>query len=98
MSDIPQARERIRDLIMDLKSLAVTHTRAADILDDIMFECLYREPPSRKTKPRSKTMTAKLAREIRAHARAHPTASHQQIANVFGVNPGRVSEAIARKW
>jgi hypothetical protein len=42
----------------------------------------------------SQTMTPELAKKIRAFFRANPTASQQQIANIFNVNSGRVNEAL----
>lgn len=96
MSNIPQARQRLRDLANELEEEGLCTYSSA--IDSIIEEYMMREKPTRKTRPRSKTMTATLAREIRAYARAWPKASHQQIANHFQVNPGRVSEAIARKW
>ena len=45
----------------------------------------------------STKMTPELYEEIREYAEANPDMSHQEIAVVFNVNHGRVSEAISGK-
>jgi S-adenosylmethionine:diacylglycerol 3-amino-3-carboxypropyl transferase len=40
-------------------------------------------------------MTEELRTAIRAYWNARPNASNQEIATVFGVNVGRVSESLA---
>jgi hypothetical protein len=45
----------------------------------------------------STKMTPELAEEIREYADANPGMSHQDIAVMFNVNHGRVSEAIKGK-
>jgi predicted XRE-type DNA-binding protein len=48
--------------------------------------------------PASSTkMTPELYEEIKEYAEANPGMSHQEIAVVFNVNHGRVSEAISGK-
>jgi len=99
MSNIPKARELLHDLADALQSSDPPDPYdAGRTLRTITNTLLTREKPTRKAPVKNREMTAKLAREIRAHAKGHPKASHQQIANVFNVNPGRVSEALARKW
>jgi hypothetical protein len=45
----------------------------------------------------STKVTPELYEEIREYAEANPTMSHQDIAVIFNVNHGRVSEAINGK-
>jgi hypothetical protein len=45
----------------------------------------------------STTMTPELSEEVKEFAEANPGMSHQDIAIVFNVNHGRVSEAIKGK-
>jgi len=45
----------------------------------------------------STTMTPELYEEIKEYAEANPGMSQQEIAVVFNVNHGRVSEAISGK-
>ena len=47
--------------------------------------------------PAARRMTKELAAQIRQYAKEHPTWTQMQIAKKFGVNPGRVSEAIRGK-
>lgn len=62
-----------------------------------LADATKRRLPIRKAEPQSQPMTPELARQIRAYRKTHPNASHQQIAINFGVNPGRVSEALRGK-
>jgi hypothetical protein len=96
MSDIPQARARLELLVGRLRY--INHDKEAAEIVEIM-QLLVREKPIKpKTRAKSRPMTSKLGREIRAYARANPNQSHQQIGNVFQINTGRVSEAMHRKW
>jgi|GEM_PF-1050443 len=95
MSDIPKARVRLYELAELLE--ARRYPNAAQQLRIIIRECLYREKPVRKAPVTSKELTPRMAREIRAHAKGHPKESMQNIAAHFGVNLGRVSEALNRK-
>ena len=55
---------------------------------------MYRQSSGRKASVRSPKLTPELAAEIRDYAAASPYAHQQDIAEHFGVNHGRVSEAI----
>ena len=83
---IPEVRDRLRELAAEL---------GVDELNDLADE-LYRGRPARRAPTRSPKMTPELAEQIRQYATAHPAAHHQDIAEHFGVNHGRVSEAINR--
>lgn len=86
MSNIPLARERLQKL-----ADRVPFIRPAI---NMIMEDLHREPCARKTAPSSTPMTAQLAAAIRQYANAHPDMPNQAIGEHFGVNAGRVSEAI----
>lgn len=59
---------------------------------------LKRRSPTLPRAPATSTpMTPELAEEIREFAEANPGTSHQDIAVVFNVNHGRVSEVISGK-
>ena len=58
---------------------------------------LHRRPYVRKASQHSKPTTQGLADRIRHHAVRHPHAPLQEIAVAFGVNIGRVSEALSGK-
>lgn len=96
MSDIPKARARLELLAGRLEYLA--HDKEAMEIREIIGLLIRVRPVKPKTRAKSRPMTPKLGREIRAHARANPDHSHQQIGEVFQINTGRVSEALHRKW
>lgn len=56
---------------------------------------LSRRKPVRKAPAKSRTMTPELRRKIAEDARANPDKTYHQIAMRWGVNAGRVSEAVA---
>ena len=84
---IPQARTQLRRLakehdMPELKTLA---------------DRMYRKPPSCAVAPvQNKQMTNAIAGSIRLHKREHPAMSTQDLATLYGVNAGRVSEALNR--
>lgn len=84
---IPEIRDRLREL-------AVEH--GIDELD-LLAEELRRRKPCRKAPVQSAPMTDELNAAVRAYATAYPAAPLSRIAAVFGVNHGRVSEALAGK-
>jgi hypothetical protein len=58
---------------------------------------MFRRNPVRMTPVKSRTVTPMLKASIRAYARRNPDASQHEIAQAYGVNGGRVSEALAGK-
>jgi hypothetical protein len=57
---------------------------------------LHRRKPARpKARAQSPTMTPALVEAIRLYADIHPGMSEHRIGIVFGVNQGRVSEALS---
>lgn len=90
MSDIPAARQLLRD--------ALIHTAPGSPVADRINQALAkmtRKPSQRRRAPaNSVEMTASLCREIRAYSNAAPRATLQDIATRFNVNIGRVSEAL----
>lgn len=82
---IPEVRDRLRELADE---------HGIDELHELAGE-LYRKSPAKKRAPvRSPTLTAEMAEEIRDYATANPDAHQQDIAEHFGVNHGRISEAL----
>ncbi len=81
---IPEIRSRLRELADE---------EGIDELNDIADE-LYRNPPVKRARTKSPSLTPELAQQIRDFAAAHPDLHQQDIANHFGVNHGRVSEAL----
>lgn len=84
---IPEIRARLHEL---------AHEHGIEELADLA-EATRRRPPIRLAPVRSRPMDHAVTVAIRAYAAAHPTAHLSAIAEVFKVNPGRVSEALAGK-
>lgn len=96
MSNVPRARELLEHILVlcsgdqRLREIAFT---AANALAE-----LYREPivyPVARI--RSRRMTPELGHAIREFKKEHVDLAHNLIGNEFGVNAGRVSEALHRK-
>ena len=89
-SNIPEARVRLQELHQIMKS-AVKEIAAIEAM-------LYRKTYARKVVNRSRRISAALAEEIRIYHRKNSKLSQHEIAAVFNVNPGRVSESINGQW
>lgn len=96
MSNIPKARERLNAIIKELEKSRFT-TQLSKRLREIST-LLDREPPVRKTKPKSVTMTQQVANGIKLTLKNYPSWSFQRIADHHGVNQGRVSDVAKGKW
>lgn len=81
---IPEVRDRLRELAVELDE-----EELAELADQ-----LYRRQAGKRAPRRSPVVTAEMAEEIRQYAAQHPDAHQQDIAEHFGVNHGRVSEAL----
>jgi hypothetical protein len=96
MSDIPQARKRLKALIKQIGALSAQLEAVAEEAAEIEG-LMYK----RFTKPRapvqSVPMSPELHAALRAFAQNNPHMSSQQIGDIFQVNPGRVSEALQRE-
>lgn len=95
MSDIPLAREMLLGLADDLNE---SDPSSAQIIRMVVSHYMYRTYTKPRSPIKSARMTPLVAKSIKRLAASRPTLSAQQIANMLGVNPGRVSEAIAGKW
>ena len=82
---IPQVRVRLTE---------IANEHGIDEIHELVEE-LYRKPLAKKRAPvRSPTMTPELAEGIREYAQDNPDVHQQEIAEMFGVNHGRISEAL----
>ena len=81
---IPEVRDRLRELAEELD---------CDELSELADQ-LYRKQPEKRAPRRSPVVTAEMAEEIRQYADHNPDAHQQDIAEHFGVNHGRISEAL----
>lgn len=68
-------------------------------IDELHYlaEATRRRPPLRVARVKSRPIDPAVKAAIRAYALAHPNAHAQEIAEVFNVNHGRVSEALIGK-
>lgn len=91
---LPEAREELRAVIQEL---------AAEGREELLarlfpvLNAMYRRRRAPERKPIAKPMTPELRAQIRAFANDYPELTQLQIGNHFGVNPGRVSEAVYGK-
>lgn len=81
---IPQLRKRLRELAEELGQEELS----------VIADELQRNPAARRAPRKSNPFTAEMAEQVREFARDHPDWHNQEIADHFGVNPGRVSEAV----
>jgi len=81
---IPAVRDRLYQLAdeLDLEELS-------DLADQ-----MWRKSAKRRAKTRSPKLTPEMAEKIRQYKAQNPDAHQQDIAEKFGVNHGRVSEAL----
>lgn len=82
---IPEARERLRELAINNEMPELAELAAM----------MYRRSSGRPRAPStSDQVTAVMADEIRAFADRFPNMTQHEIATIFNVNPGRVSECL----
>ena len=97
MSDIPLARDMLKCVTEELRAGGDPIACAAAV-DMIIQDWMYRTRTKQRAPNRSVPMSAMIGNMVRLINATHPSMSAQQIADKLGVNPGRVSEAIAGKW
>ncbi len=98
MSDIPQARAKLDEICADLRA-AGQWSYAREIETEVL-PLMARKPPIKR--PRSKvpaSITPAIRRDLIAffESGAGWGMTHLEIAERFGVNPGRVSE-LMNEW
>lgn len=96
MSDVPQARVILRDVVKQLKSGSISRLNAAKVVNATL-PMLTRKSPVRRTTRRKRYLTQSLIGQIKAYARQNPLMHLDDIAAHFGVNLGRVSEILNGK-
>lgn len=90
-SNIPAARSELHLALLTAKSVEEMRFHVIEALKMMTRE--RHKPVTARAKLPS--LTPALADQIRLHVRQHPSMSTLDVASHFGVNPGRVSEAIA---
>lgn len=89
MSDVPEARELIKDVISD----PLTDVWARERLE-MALSLLHRKPPIRKAPKVNPAPTPQQIWEVLYLFRTHGDWSQQKIAEQVGLNSGRVSEIV----
>ncbi len=93
MSDIPTARKLLSDL--EKRAEDDGQNEYADAINEII-PLLWREQHKRKKSAvHSARATPELRAQIREYVEKNPNVPSQHVAIHFGVNLGRVSEALA---
>lgn len=88
MSNIPAARQLLRDVLPTLPATAAGTVAQA-------LELMTREPPAKPRAPaRRRTVTPAEADRCRGDPGLVRVSPLQDVAEMFGVNIGRVSEAL----
>lgn len=88
MSDIPEARRRLL-MIADM-----AEPETAKRIRSVVKMFMTREKAVRCAPVKSKGIQPSIALRIRQMAYNNPTMHVAEIAALFGVNPGRVSEVL----
>lgn len=91
---IPEIRERI-DALADYLEGQRYNATAKELRH--LSNQMKRRPAVRKTAIKSKPLTDHLRAQIILEACMDPNLSQQELAGMFGVNPGRVSEVLRGK-
>ena len=96
-SSIPEARARLELLADEIEANARFEnahygTIAERIRDALTY--MHRSAPARERSGRSPRMTEQLRSDIRSYSKSHPHLAQHEIAAMFDVNPGRVSETL----
>lgn len=96
MSDkmsIPQIRERMQALAQEQSALASRQIEIAHELEELVQHS-YRRPAAKHARTQAKRVTPELAERIREFAINNPKMPNREIGRIFGVDGGRVSEAL----
>jgi hypothetical protein len=91
---IPDGRIRLINTAADLDAGVISPKVASARILDTVKVCMYRRKGIPRTPVKSKKATAKVAASIRTAKRSNPHLSEQELADAFGVNSARVSEAM----
>ena len=101
---IPEERTRIQVLISQIDAAIEDCNNIEKKLKsfqqelELVHQGMFRATPTKRRAPvTSKQVTPEMAYQIRKLAKEHPNYSNQKIADIFKVNPGRVSEVLQGK-
>lgn len=95
---IPEIRNDLADLAQQLTMGCIGKHKAAARLYELIDDT-YRNSPVKKAAATARKMTNEIADEVIDYAAAHPEMSNRQIGRHFGIDGGRVSEALTgKRW
>lgn len=101
---LPEVQNELRELARSIrpqrKTVSIIYERRvawADRLEELIAEIPRRSPVRKAPAGARVSVTTATRRAIRAYAEAHPGVDQARIAQIFNVNPGRVSEALRGK-
>ena len=97
-SNIPRARRDLELMAKRLNVMAVDIAHITEALHNIIEDDLKRAAPGGKAPAKSVTMTAEIGDNIRQMKSENPKLSQGDLAMLFRVNTGRVSEALNGEW
>jgi predicted XRE-type DNA-binding protein len=89
---LPDVAKRMREIA---ELIQKDHPKESGELFELAAEIRRRSGP--RAPANSTPITPELYEEIKEYAEANPGMSHQDIAVIFNVNHGRVSEAVKGK-
>jgi hypothetical protein len=89
---IPEVKDALAEVAADPRVPADLAARIKSLADE-----LRRRRPRTVAEPRSTPTTPLMMNAIRHYHAAHPDKPQTEIARIFNVNPGRVSEALRGK-
>lgn len=101
-SNIPKARDHLLvalDLLDCLDLDIEPRPSPADIADWIMqaLNLMRRRPAARRAPQKHAALTSAQRIAVRAYIAAHPNTHISEVAQIFGVNQGRISECLTSK-
>jgi len=91
MSDIPKAREILTDVVQDLRRVGLPETAGAVAR---AVALMTRASPVRRAARKHGPLSEPQRKAVRSFVAAHPDMHLDEVAQVFHVNPGRISEAL----
>jgi hypothetical protein len=92
---IPHAREQITSVILKIETKAAKSPFRDQIVAELLEirdVHLWRNVEKKPSRRVSRRMTPDLVRDIIVAISARPTASNRELAEVFGVQAGRITE------
>lgn len=93
----PQIQARLRAIAAEMRQPLLFPATIEDYareLEQLATEMGRRKSGRPRARPTARRMTAELRNAIRAHAAAHPEMGNRDIGMIFGVDGGRVAEAL----